>query len=115
MNTDAVIREGEGELLVGASRVLLRTVVTARKAGQSPEEIHENFPSLSLAQVYGAIVYYLEHQDALDARFAAEEQQIEDLRAANRAGQADFLAAMSSRFARAHAQSDISVCSQQPR
>ncbi|HEX6799270.1 MAG TPA: DUF433 domain-containing protein [Ktedonobacterales bacterium] len=108
MNTDTVVCEGDGELLVGASRVLLRTVIAARKVGQSPEEIRENFPSLSLAQVYGAIVYYLEHQDALDARFTAEEQQIEELRAANRAGQVDFLAAMSARFAHARAQSDQS-------
>ena len=34
--------------------------------GQSPEAIHEDFPSLTRAQIYGAIAFYLDHQTVID-------------------------------------------------
>ncbi len=37
---------------------------------QSPEQIHEIFPSLSLEQVYAAILYYLRHQERMTAYMA---------------------------------------------
>jgi hypothetical protein len=37
--------------------------------------LQASFPALALAQVYGAIAYYLEHRQALDARFAVEDQE----------------------------------------
>ena len=35
--------------------------------GASPETIRQNFPSLSLAQVYGAVAFYLNHPDESEA------------------------------------------------
>jgi uncharacterized protein (DUF433 family) len=81
MNTDLLIRAFESDLFVGESRVLLRNIVTARARGETPEQIQANFPTLTLAEVHGAIVYYLEHQDELDARFAAENQALDEMRA----------------------------------
>lgn len=106
MNTDGLIRDVDGDLFVGPSRVLLRNVVTARARGESPEQIRDNFPSLSLAQVYGALVYYLEHQDALDAAFAEEARTLDALRAANAAAHASFYDPMHTRFEEARARSD---------
>jgi len=57
----------------------------AFKKGDSPEQIQDSFPSLTLAQVYGAVAWYLNnHRDAeenLNARAAeadAIRQQIEN-------------------------------------
>ena len=98
MNTDLLIRALDSDLFIGKSRVLLRNVVTARARGETPEQIQANFPSLSLAQVHGAIVYYLEHQDELDARFAAEDQTLEETHVANRTANADFFNNMRTRL-----------------
>jgi hypothetical protein len=78
--------------------VLLRNVVTARARGETPEQIQDNFPSLTLAQVHGAIVYYLEHQDELDARFTEEDHALDEMHAENRAANADFFDNMRARF-----------------
>jgi hypothetical protein len=43
--------------------------------GESPETIAQNFPLLSLEQVYGAIAFYLANQEMIDAYLA--EGQIE--------------------------------------
>jgi uncharacterized protein (DUF433 family) len=98
MNTDLLIRASDSDLFVGESRVLLRNVVTARVRGETPEQIQANFPGLSLAQVHGAIVYYLEHQDELDARFAADDRALDEAHAENRAANADFFNSLRARL-----------------
>ncbi len=35
--------------------------------GSSPEEMHFQFPHLSLAQIYSALAYYYDHQLEMDA------------------------------------------------
>jgi hypothetical protein len=55
-------------------------LVTAQAAyGWSPEELHFQFPYLSLGQIHSALAYYWDHQDDLDRdiarRLAAVEQQ----------------------------------------
>ena len=55
------IEEREGALYVAGSRVSLASIIYAFREGASPETIQQNFSSLSLAQVYGAIAFYLSH------------------------------------------------------
>jgi hypothetical protein len=61
-----VERWDEGYIIRG-TRVSLASVVYAWKEGFSPESIREEFPSLQLEQVYGAIAYYLGHQAEVDS------------------------------------------------
>lgn len=65
-----VERRDDGYYLVG-SRVPLDCVVREFRDGQSPETIRAEFPTLSLEQVYGAITFYLGHQDEIDQDMAA--------------------------------------------
>ncbi len=104
MDTDKLISERDGELFVGPSRVLVWVIAAAHERGETPEEIQESFPTLTLTEVYGALLYYLEHKDELDARFA-EDQRITDERwAAYRAANAEFFDAMHARFEAARKQ-----------
>ena len=103
MNTETLIRDERGNLFVGSSRVSLENIISARARGETPEQIRDNFPSLTLAQVYGAILYYLEHQDALDAWFTKNQRRLDEADAANRAEHADFFDAMRRRFEDARA------------
>ncbi|MEK6259711.1 MAG: DUF433 domain-containing protein [Planctomycetota bacterium] len=48
------------------SRVSFDSVIHGYWDGRSPEAIAEEFPSLSVEQVYGAIAYYLRHRAEID-------------------------------------------------
>ena len=98
MNTEAIVRNEDGDLFVGTSRVTLHDIVSARQRGLTPEDIRDDFPSLSLLQVYAAIVYYLEHQEAFDKAFTEDQRLVEEQRAKIYAAHADFYDAMRSRF-----------------
>jgi uncharacterized protein (DUF433 family) len=64
----AYVRADEhGVLRVGRSRVTLDSVVAAFEAGHSPETIREQYPALSLEEVYGALTYYLAHAPEVEA------------------------------------------------
>jgi uncharacterized protein (DUF433 family) len=49
--------------------------------GSSPEEIHFQYPHLSLAQVHAALAYYYEHQSELDAEIQRRWQLVNDMAA----------------------------------
>jgi uncharacterized protein (DUF433 family) len=55
------VEERSGAYYIAGSRVSLASLIFSFRDGASPETIRQNFPSLSLAQVYGAIAFYLSH------------------------------------------------------
>jgi uncharacterized protein (DUF433 family) len=57
------IEEREGGLYVAGSRVSLASIITGFQQGNSPETIRQIYPTLSLAQVYGTIAFYLNHPE----------------------------------------------------
>jgi len=94
------VQERNGELYIGHSRVTLSSAISAwKQGGQRPESITAAFPSLSLAAAYGAVAYYLDHQEALDQYFEAGRREFERLRAQSRAADPVFYADMRQRIA----------------
>lgn len=71
-----------GGLYLVGSRVSLDSIVSGFNQGMSAETIRENFPSLTLAQVYGAITYYLENRSDVDAYLVRQDELFERERAA---------------------------------
>ncbi len=63
--------DAQGTIRVGRSRVTLDTVIAAYHQGASPETIVRQYPAVTLAEVYGAIAYYLQHQAEMDAYLRA--------------------------------------------
>lgn len=59
-------REESGAIRVGNSRVLLELVIRAFQNGETPEAIVQSYDTLSLADVYAVIGYYLSQPDAMD-------------------------------------------------
>lgn len=55
------VDDREGTFYVSSSRVPLSLIVRLFDEGMSPEAIQSEFPTLTLAQVYGAIAFYLDH------------------------------------------------------
>jgi uncharacterized protein (DUF433 family) len=74
-----VERRNGGYYLVG-SRVALESVIYEFVDGASPEGIVDNFPTLSLEQVYGAITFYLANRSEMDAYLAEAERMWEETR-----------------------------------
>ncbi|HEY7337296.1 MAG TPA: DUF433 domain-containing protein [Bryobacteraceae bacterium] len=63
---EAYVESRDLGLYVAGSKVSLDSIVYAFLRGSSPEEIQENWPVLSLEQVYGAITYYLANRASVD-------------------------------------------------
>jgi uncharacterized protein (DUF433 family) len=77
MERSEYIEQRNGGFYVAGTRVSLDSIVYSFKAGDSPETIRQNFSSLSLEQVYGAITFYLAHEQDLDANIREGEAEFE--------------------------------------
>ncbi|MBE9050058.1 DUF433 domain-containing protein [Nostocales cyanobacterium LEGE 11386] len=64
---------------IAGTRISLESVVYGFLNGESPESIAQNFPLLSLEQVYGAIAFYLANQELIDAYLKTGEEEFEKL------------------------------------
>lgn len=93
------VQQREGNWYVGASRVEVYSVIAAWQQGYSPEEVQSGFPTLSLAEVYGTILYYLEHKDELDAFFRETDERYRKLKAEAEAANPEFYSMMRERMA----------------
>lgn len=80
--TNPYVREDkEGVWRVGAGRAMLDSVVAAFEQGRSAETIRQQYPSLTLEEVYGSLAYYLRHIDEAQAYLRRQEKVWEEERA----------------------------------
>jgi uncharacterized protein (DUF433 family) len=75
----------DGVILIRKTRVTLDTVVAVFNQGATAEEIVYRYPSLSLADVYATIAFYLKHQSEVEAYLQQRRQQAQEIRAMNQA------------------------------
>jgi uncharacterized protein (DUF433 family) len=57
----------DGSIRITGSRVTLDAIVSQFKLGATAEQIREDFPSLKLRDIYGALYYYLDHREEIEA------------------------------------------------
>ena len=69
-----------GVVRVGITRVTLDTLVGSYRDGNTAEEIVQQFSSLSLADVHGAIAFYLTHMPEVEAYLRQRQAQAADTR-----------------------------------
>jgi len=69
-----------GGYYVAGTRVSLDSIVQAFQEGMSAETIQGEFDTLTLAQIYGAIAYYLENQDFIDDYRERQERRFAAMR-----------------------------------
>ena len=67
------VEQRDGVYWAAGTRVTLDSIVYAYWDGQTAESIAQSFPVLTLAQVYGAIAFYLANQADVDAYLQQEE------------------------------------------
>lgn len=71
------VESRQGGFYVAGAQVSLDSIVYAFRTGDSPESIRQNFPSLTLEQVYGAIAFYLAHQSEVDRNIIEGEAEFD--------------------------------------
>jgi len=70
-----------GVMRVGETRIMLDSLVAGFEQGHSPETLQQQFPALSLEEVYGAITFYLSHRDEVQAYLKRQDVLWQALRA----------------------------------
>ena len=87
MNTQITFPEGiplnydhSGTIRVKGSRVTLHTIIGCMQQGDTPDEIHEGFPTVTLAQINTIIDWYLNNQVEADEYLQEGEAEGERIR-----------------------------------
>jgi len=73
-------RGESGVVRVTGSRVTLDSVVRQFKSGASTEQIQEDFPSLTLGDIYSVIAFYLQHPNAVEEYLLEQARAARDVR-----------------------------------
>jgi uncharacterized protein (DUF433 family) len=78
-----ILLDDAGVAWIDETNVKVIEVVLDKLAhGSSPEEMHLQYPHLSLAQIHAALAYYYDHKAELDAEIERRLDEAERLRAA---------------------------------
>lgn len=72
--------DADGVIRIGNTRVTLITIVDSHRAGDTPEEIHESFPTIPLEDIYAVLTYYLHHRTEVDNYIHQVEESAQRLR-----------------------------------
>ncbi len=72
-----------GRLRIEGTRITVNQIAVLYKQGYSPEEIADQYPHLTLAQVYAALAYYHANRQEIEADLAAERLEAERLEIAS--------------------------------
>ena len=85
INTTPVplLSDNKGVVRVSGTRVTLDTIVAAFNEGTSAEEIVQQYPTLSLADVYSVISYYLRNYSEVEGYLKTRRKNAEIIRKQN--------------------------------
>src|SRR5713226_10550058 len=78
-----LVTGADGVVRVRGTRVTLETVVAAFTDGATADEIAQQYPSVSLADVYQVIGYYLRHSADLESYLAQRRQHMSETKRVN--------------------------------
>ena len=68
-----------GRLRIDGTRVTVNQIATLYKQGYNAEDIADQYPHLTMAQVYAALSHYHANKEDIDADLIAEEQEADAL------------------------------------
>jgi len=66
-----------GEIVLTGHRIGLYHVVSNYKQGYSPQQLHEEYPTLSLELINNVLAFYKENQNEVDTYVARFEEECE--------------------------------------
>ena len=66
-----------GKPRIAGHRIRVMDIVVWHEGrGMSPDEIVDHYPGITLADVYAALAYYLDHRDEIEAEFERETKLV---------------------------------------
>lgn len=68
-------RDAAGRLMVMGTRVPLDTLVSSFDRGDSPEAIHESYPTVALGNIYAIFTYCVRHRDEVNLYLTERDEQ----------------------------------------
>lgn len=68
-----------GRLRMNGTRITVNQIVVWYTQGYAPEEIADQYPHLTLAQVYTALAYYHANREEIEADLTAEKMEADRL------------------------------------
>ncbi|MBO3459778.1 DUF433 domain-containing protein [Aetokthonos hydrillicola Thurmond2011] len=75
-----LVDEHNVPFIEGSSMKIVELVTSVHAYGWSPEELHFQYPHLSMSQIYSALAYYWEHKEEIDADMKRRFDYAERLR-----------------------------------
>ena len=79
--TPPLKQHADGSIRVGNSRITMETLLAFYKQGETAEELARDFDTVSLAEIYSVIAYYLRHKDEVEAYLHEREVLAKRIRA----------------------------------
>src|SRR5438105_15849742 len=77
-----IVLDEKGRPCLKRSRFKVLQLVSAMLGqGWNPEQTLEQYPDLSLGEIYAALAYYYDHKEAMDAESERLAKEVERLRA----------------------------------
>ncbi len=108
MTIETYVEERDGRAYLRGSRVPLTALAALWSDGASPEAIVENYPTVTLAQVFGGLAFYLEHREQIDRHWREDQAAFAAANAAQRVAEPDRSADLQRRFEAARAREHVS-------
>jgi uncharacterized protein (DUF433 family) len=67
-------------IVAGTTTKVIEIVISQKAYGWSPEEIHFQYPHLSMSQIYSALAYYWDYRSEMDIDIQRRFDLAENLR-----------------------------------
>ena len=77
-----VLDDAHVPYIVGTTMKVVELVLAQIAYGWSPEELHLQFPHLTLGQIYSALAYYWDHQVDFDRDIEQRQEAVTELQRA---------------------------------
>ena len=74
------LNDDDVPVIAGTTMKVVELVMAHFAHGWSPEELHFQFPHVSLGKIYSALAYYWDHKDALDADIERRDKIVDEIR-----------------------------------
>ena len=72
----------DGRAMIGGTRIKVEYIASCAETwGQSPQEIQEGYPFLTMGQIYSALAYYWDNKELVDGQIREGVEYAEKMRA----------------------------------
>jgi uncharacterized protein (DUF433 family) len=76
-----IVIDNEGRTRIASAWFKVRMLVEFVQGGMTIDQLKENFPQLSMAEIHSALAYYYDHKQGMDADIQTGLELSEKLRA----------------------------------